>query len=80
LEDNETEEKKEGKEEELERRREGGNILRFIAVSTFLYVLQNYLPHFRLTQMKNLQDIREGNVYLNYLFVCVIMPAFCDLE
>jgi hypothetical protein len=80
VEDKEIEEKKEGEEEELIRRREGENMLGFIAVSTFLYVLKNYSPHFRPTQMKILQNVREGNVYLNYLFVCVFMPAFCDLN
>jgi hypothetical protein len=76
VEDKEIEEKKEGEVEELIRRRGGENMLGFIAVYTFLYVLQNYSPHFRPTQMKILQNVREGNVYLNYLFVCVLCLHF----
>jgi len=34
----------------------------------------------RPTQMKILQNVREVTEYLNYLFVCFIMPEFCDLE
>jgi hypothetical protein len=34
---------------------------------------------FRPTQMKIVQSVREVTAYLNYLFVCFIIPAFCDL-
>jgi hypothetical protein len=85
VEDKEIEEKKEeGEEEEVVRRRGGGKMLGFtIVVSTFHFVLQNSSPPniLRPTQMKILKDSREGNVYLNYLFVslCLHFVTWDDL-
>jgi hypothetical protein len=79
----EKEEKKEEEEKEMVRRRGRWKMLGFYHSLYFTVCTSELFTNqtaFRPTQMKNLQNVREVTAYKNHLFICFIIPAFCDVE